>query len=89
MEKNDQTNSNYEVSFSVLIMSVASSAAMAMGLSPDPNSHEEKLDLPMAKFNIDLLEVIKEKTKNNLTGDEDNLLSLMISDLQMKYVQLK
>ena len=77
-----------EVSFSVLIMSVGSSAAVSLGLSPNPQTNQTSVDLPMSKFNIDLLNVLKDKTKNNLSAEEDRLLTMMISDLQLKYVQL-
>jgi hypothetical protein len=42
----------------------------------------------MARFNIDLLLVLQEKTKNNLTSDEASFLENIISDLQLKYVSV-
>ncbi|MBV2169577.1 MAG: DUF1844 domain-containing protein [Bdellovibrio sp.] len=77
-----------EASFSVLIMSIASSAVMAMGLAPHPQSGEVSKDKNMARFNIDLLLVLQEKTKGNLSGDEAKFLENLISDLQMKYVSI-
>lgn len=77
-----------EASFSVLIMSIASSAVMAMGLAPNPQNGETTKDKNMARFNIDLLLVLQEKTKGNLTGDEAKFLENLISDLQMKYVSI-
>jgi len=44
-----------EASFSVLTMSLASSAAMALGLAPNPQSGETSKDKDMSRFNIDLL----------------------------------
>ncbi|MNL27202.1 hypothetical protein D3C87_1487780 [compost metagenome] len=76
-----------EASFSVLIMSVASSAVMAMGLAPTETGAVQK-DKGMARFNIDLLLVLQEKTKGNLTKDEAQFLENLISDLQMKFVQI-
>ncbi|MFN3454559.1 MAG: DUF1844 domain-containing protein [Pseudobdellovibrio sp.] len=78
-----------EASFSVLIMSIGSSAAMAMGLTPDPQTGKTEVDKNLARFNIDLLSLLKEKTKNNLSSDEQTFLDSVISDLQMKFVQLK
>lgn len=78
-----------EASFSVLTMSLASSAAMALGLAPDPQSGTVSKDKDMAKFNIDLLVVLKEKTKGNLNQDEQHFLESVISDLQMKFVNDK
>lgn len=77
-----------EASFSVLIMSIASSAVMAMGLAPHPQTGETSKDKNMARFNIDLLVVLQEKTKGNLTADESKFLEHLISDLQLKYVSI-
>nr|BFD60342.1 hypothetical protein CKG001_24490 [Bdellovibrio sp. CKG001]BFD63757.1 hypothetical protein BdHM001_24380 [Bdellovibrio sp. HM001]BFD66072.1 hypothetical protein HAGR004_10940 [Bdellovibrio sp. HAGR004] len=77
-----------EASFSVLIMSVASSAVMAMGLAPNPANGEVSKDKNMARFNIDLLVVLQQKTKGNLTSDEAKFLENLISDLQMKFVSM-
>lgn len=78
-----------EASLLVLTMSLASSAAMALGLAPNPDSGETKKDPDMAKFNIDLLLVVKEKTKGNLTSEEASFLDHVIHDLQMKFVEFK
>lgn len=80
---------NTEASMSVLMMSLASSAAMSMGLSPHPESGKLDKNKEMAKFNIDLLLVLKEKTKGNLTKDEENFLNSVVQDLQLKYVEMK
>lgn len=75
-----------EASFSMLTMSIASSAAMAMGLVPDPEQKTQK-DKNMAKFNIDLLIMLKSKTTNNLSADEQQFIDSVIADLQLKFVQ--
>ncbi|MFM6927008.1 MAG: DUF1844 domain-containing protein [Bdellovibrio sp.] len=77
-----------EASLSVLIMSLASSSVMAMGLAPDPASGKVTKDKNMARFNIDLLVVLQEKTKGNLTADESKFLENLINDLQMKFVSI-
>ncbi len=78
-----------EATFSMLAMSIASSAVMAMGLSPDPTTGKTQADKQMARFNIDLLAMLKEKTKNNLTPEESDFLSQILQDLQMKFLQIK
>ncbi|MFZ4404397.1 MAG: DUF1844 domain-containing protein [Pseudobdellovibrionaceae bacterium] len=75
-----------QASFSMLIMSIASSAAMAMGLSPEGQAVEK--DKNMARFNIDLLLVLKDKTKSNLSTEEQHFLDSVISDLQRKFLQI-
>ena len=88
----DQNLSNenppLEASISMIVMSIASSAAMSMGLTPTPENKIE-VDKNIARFNIDLLTVLKEKTKNNLTQDEKSLLEHIVQDLQSKFIQLK
>jgi hypothetical protein len=83
------TDNKLEANFSTLILSIASSAAMSMGLAPNPNSNKTEKDLKMAQFNIDLLALLKEKTKNNLNKEEEVFLTHVISDLQLKFVQAR
>ena len=78
-----------DASFSTLVMSVASSALMSLGLSPDPTTGKTEPDKQVARFNIDLLVVLKEKTKNNLNHDEQDLLTHILQDLQLKFMQMK
>lgn len=83
------SGSKLEASLSTLILSIASSAAMSLGLAPQPGTDKVEKNLELARFNIDLLLVLKEKTNNNLTDEEKRFLESVISDLQMKYVQAK
>lgn len=78
-----------EATFSMLSMSIASSALMAMGLAPDPENNKTEVDKNMARFNIDMLIMMKEKTKNNLNVEEQTFLDHVIQDLQAKFLQLK
>ena len=82
MKKSEQADLTPD--FSHLILSIASAALLKMGL--DPQS-EENEDRNMARYNIDLLSILKEKTKNNLTEKEIQLLDSCIHDLQLKFVQ--
>lgn len=77
----------FEATFSVLTMSIASSAAMALGLAPDPQTNATTKDKDMARFNIDLLVMLKDKTKGNLNNDESRFLDSVINDLQLKFIQ--
>lgn len=76
-----------EASFSTLVLSIGSSAAIALGMAPEPNSGKVMQDLNLAKLNIDLLLLLQDKTKNNLTSDETQLLSRILADLQLKFVE--
>lgn len=78
-----------EASFSTLVLSIGSSAAMALGLAPNPMSGKTEKDLNLARFNIDLLIMLRDKTKGNLSDEEQRFINSIISDLQMKYVSAK
>ena len=69
-----------------LILSISSSALIYMGLEP---KMKDKKDLRMAGFNIDMLEILKEKTKNNRTENESQLLDHCISDLKINFIKVQ
>jgi Domain of unknown function (DUF1844) len=77
-----------EASFSTLILSIGSTAAMGLGLAPHPQTGKTEIDLTMARFNIDMLDVLQDKTKNNLLKEESDFLNNLIADLRLKYVEL-
>lgn len=85
--KIETTQNNLEASFSTLVLSIASSAAMALGLAPHPVSGKTEKDLNLARFNIDLLTMLEAKTKNNRTADEDRFIATILQDLKMKFIQ--
>ncbi|MHC4987489.1 MAG: DUF1844 domain-containing protein [Planctomycetota bacterium] len=74
--------------FSGLVSMLASQAFWALGvLRVDENDTREP-DFKMAKFNIDMLGVIEEKSKGNLSDDEAKMLEEALSQLRMTFVQL-
>ena len=81
-------NQNLPVSFSTLIISLASSAVLAMGLEKNPQTGQIEKDLELARFNIDLLVLLKGKTKGNLTTEEAQFMDGVIGDLQMKFLNV-
>ena len=78
-----------QASISALFLSISSSAAMALGLAPNPSTGSVHVDKKLAKFNIDLLLELEQKTKGNLTGEEKQLLDSLLQDLRVKFVQSK
>jgi len=79
-------NQSLPVSFSTLVLSLASSAILAMGLEKNPHTGKIEKDLEVARFNIDMLEMLKTKTKNNLNKEEQEFIESVVSDLQIKFV---
>lgn len=76
------------VTFSSFVISLGSSSLMLMGEQLDPQQTPIRVNLPQAKEIIDLLSVLEDKTKGNLTSDEQTVLRDMLYALRMKYVTL-
>lgn len=78
-----------EVTFSAFIMSLNTSALFHLGELADPESGARTQDLVLAKHTIDTLNILQEKTKGNLTEEEENMLGKFLYDLKMRYVKAK
>jgi hypothetical protein len=74
--------------FATFVLSLNHSALLHMGDAPHPTGEAPEKDLPLARQTIDLLSLLEEKTKGNLTGDEERLLSHVLFDLRMRFVEL-
>ncbi|MBX7255660.1 MAG: DUF1844 domain-containing protein [Candidatus Hydrogenedentes bacterium] len=75
-----------EITFATLVESLATPAAFALGLIASPDSQKIMVNLAEAKFLIDMLLVLRTKTKNNLTSEEEGVLTETIAGLQRAYV---
>jgi hypothetical protein len=75
-----------EPSFMVLLSTLGSQAMAAMGLFPDPATGKPNVNLPMAKHFIDMLSMLQEKTKGNLSEEESAHLRDALHQLRMIYV---
>ena len=77
-----------EGNFAALISMLTTQSLFAMGLLHVKGQEEKKPDLEMAKYNIDILETIQEKTKGNLTKEEETVLTNTLNELRMGYVRV-
>jgi hypothetical protein len=75
-----------EASFSTLVQTLATQAAIFMSSERDPRSGRSIQNLDLAKHHIDLLAVVEEKTKGNLTDEEKRLLDTILYELRVAYV---
>lgn len=75
-----------ENSFAALVQSLAAQCMLALGLIAPPDAKEVMLDIAQAKYVIDILLMLRDKTKGNLTPGEDRMLTDVIADLQRAYV---
>ena len=78
-----------EVDFATFLISLGSSALIHLGELRPPGESAPHTNLPLAKQTIDILGILGEKTRGNLTEDEQNLLEHLLYDLRMKYVEAK
>jgi hypothetical protein len=62
---------------------------MGMGISPYSTGKETQIDFEMAKQNIDVLEMIEEKTRGNRTPQEEKLVTQLLFDVRMKFIEME
>ena len=75
--------------FNFFITTLALQASIALGQIPNPATDKLEEDPTQAKFLIDTLDMLKEKTKGNLNSEEDTLLENLLYELRMVYVSKK
>jgi hypothetical protein len=76
-----------EITFSAFLLSLSSSAFAALGDIPEPAAGEARKNLSLAKQTIDLLGMLREKTRNNLDPEEESLFDYLLYDLRMRYIR--
>lgn len=77
-----------EVTFSAFVMSLNTSVLFHMGEIAEPGSGKRVVDLDLARHGIDTLVLIQDKTKGNLSKDEQELLKNLLYDLQIRFVKV-
>ena len=75
-------------SFVNFLSTLATNAAASLGAVPHPATGKRSLDLDTGKYWLDVLAMIRDKTKGNLHPKEDRLLEGLLADLRLQYVQL-
>ncbi|MCC6748674.1 MAG: DUF1844 domain-containing protein [Deltaproteobacteria bacterium] len=73
------------IDFSTFVLSLSTSALVLLGEAPDPEGNRQR-DLPLARQTIDILGILEEKTRGNLTDDEQRLLADVLYDLRLRFV---
>lgn len=75
-----------EPDFKFFITTLSLQASIALGQIANPATNKKEEDLTQAKFLIDTLGMLKEKTKGNLVPEEESLLDNLLYDLRMHYI---
>jgi hypothetical protein len=83
----EEENPNPSIDFNTFVLSLSTSALMHLGKLPEGENHT--VNLAHAKQSIDCLALLEQKTRGNLTGEEERLLSEVLYDLRLRFVAAK
>ena len=72
--------------FDLFVSGLAMEALIALGDTPHPVTRKQTVNLPQAKYLIDLIGVLEEKTHGNLTVEEERLMKDLLYQLRMRYL---
>ncbi|MGE0173863.1 MAG: DUF1844 domain-containing protein [Oligoflexales bacterium] len=81
-------NETANIDFSGLVLSFASAALSYMGVETDIQSGVGQ-NFVLAKQNIEILQLLRDKTRGNLTKEEETLIQNVLTDLKLKFTQLQ
>lgn len=82
-------DAEFQINFLNYLTSLGFQAMIFLGEIPHPATNKPEKNLDQAKFIIDTLLMLRDKTKGNLTAQEENLLNASVYELQMKFVEIK
>ncbi len=77
------------INFATFIFSLNSSALVQLGMMEDPMTGQKTKNLPLAKQTIDVISMLEEKTRGNLSADEAAMIKNILYDLRILYVKEK
>lgn len=77
-----------QVDFVTFVLSLHHSASVHLGDAPDPGTGSTAVDLALARQTIDLISLLQDKTRGNLTGEEERIVEQALYDLRLRYVEV-
>jgi len=83
------TKSPVKVDFSSFILSLYSSGLVQLGKVEDPITGKKNINLDLAKHTIEMIAMLEEKTKGNLTQEENKLLEALLNEIRLAFVEAK
>jgi hypothetical protein len=84
----DEAETLPAIDFSTFVLSLSHSALVHLGDAPSPEGPTSERNLTLARQTIDLLGILQEKTRNNLSGAEERLLDQALYDLRLRFVEI-
>ena len=85
--QNTQQSGEMTRRFIEFVLMQAQQIALLLGQIPGPDGKPMEPNLPMARIFIDQLEMIREKTRGNLTKEEGDVLNKVLAELQLAFVE--
>lgn len=83
----ENMNKPPKIDLTTFFLSISSAAFMGLGMIPSPQGGAPKVDLELARQNIEVLELIHAKTKGNRTPEEDLLIDQLLFETRMKFIE--
>lgn len=87
MAGTDSQEGGPPLDFTTFVLGFASTAVIQMGAAPDPESNQLLKNLVLARQTIDLLGMLRDKTRGNLTAEEQTFLDALLYDLRVRFVE--
>ena len=75
------------IGFTAFIIGLASTALIHLGDTANPETGRVERNLELARESLDLLSMLREKTRGNLTPDEEQLFNTLLTDLRLRFVE--
>ncbi|MFN0063903.1 MAG: DUF1844 domain-containing protein [Myxococcaceae bacterium] len=76
-----------QVSFHSFLLGLAGTALVHLGATPHPESGKLAPNLPLARHSLDVLALLRDKTRGNLTPDEEHLFDSLLADMRLRFVE--
>ena len=87
MKDTDKSRDMNKALFANLVMMLSSSAMQQLGKLVNPVTHKTETHLEAAQITIDMLAMLKDKTRGNLDAEEERMITDLLASLQMNYVE--
>ncbi len=81
------TTDDKPIEFNTFLLGLASAMLMHLGEAPHPEGQKPQKNLVLARQTIDLLTLLREKTRGNLTREEDKFFEDLLADLRLRFVE--
>lgn len=78
-----------KIDLSTFFLSISSAAFYGMGIAPPGMDEKPQIDLELARHNIDLLELMEEKTRGNRSTEENKLIEQLLFETRMRFVEIE